>query len=202
MTIINPYLTEYAALPDEAPMWAGQVVGKIRFDRITYRDHRHELVTKYAWAVPSVNVIHALSVNHKRIVEIGAGTGYWAWMLKQAGVDVVAYDKHPPSRRKLNNWGHHVKTYHPIRKGNHKAALIHSDRTLMLCWPPYDNDMAFNCLINYSGNKLIFIGENDGGCTANEKFFDLLRQYWNLVNEYDIPQWDGIHDSVYEYVRL
>ena len=198
----NPYLTEYLALPDEDPMFSDMLpTGKRRYDKITFKDYRQELVTKYAWAVPSHEVICKLAVRHKRIVEIGAGTGYWAWMLKQTGVDVVCYDKHPPSRRKLNNWGHHIKTWHPVRKGNHKAVRLHPDRTLLLCWPPYDSDMAFNCLINYTGNKLIFIGEGDGGCTANDKFFERLNHEWNFENEYNIPQWESIHDAVYEYVR-
>lgn len=30
------------------------------------------------------------------VVEMGAGTGYWAALLQQRGVDVVALDRHPP----------------------------------------------------------------------------------------------------------
>lgn len=31
------------------------------------------------------------------VVEMGAGTGYWAALLQQRGVDVVALDRHPPA---------------------------------------------------------------------------------------------------------
>ena len=31
------------------------------------------------------------------LVEIGAGPGYWSSLLQRRGVDIVAYDKTPPS---------------------------------------------------------------------------------------------------------
>jgi hypothetical protein len=42
---------------------------------------------------PALDSIAALSP----IIEVGAGTGYWAALLRHAGADVVAYDEQPPS---------------------------------------------------------------------------------------------------------
>lgn len=202
MELNNPYLKEYAQLPDEKPMFMMERPSKKRYDSSNgqFKDNRSDLVVKYAWAVPTCEVIHKLSINHRKIVEIGAGTGYWGYLLKQAGVEVVCFDKHPPSLRNLNDYRHN-KCYIPIRKGNHKVLPMFTDHTLMLCWPPYSNPMAVNCLRAYKGERLIYIGEGDGGCTASEEFFEELSRYWELVEEFDIPQWDGIHDSVQEYVR-
>ena len=57
---------------------------------------RDWLARLYAFAVPNTAALAELST-HAPIVEIGAGTGYWASQLKNMGVDVVAYDVKPPA---------------------------------------------------------------------------------------------------------
>lgn len=54
-------------------------------------DQRAELVRRYAWAVPDAAAIAALAARSP-LVEIGAGTGYWARLLAAAGADIIAYD--------------------------------------------------------------------------------------------------------------
>lgn len=202
MEITNPYFDEYTKLPDDLDfVIPGQRPGKLRFDRSTYKDNRSVMVSKYSWSVPTNEVIIALARKNPRIVEMGAGTGYWAWLLTQAGSNVVAYDRHPPSRRNMNNWRHNV-TYHPVRKGNTKHLRLHEDRTLLLAWPPYCGKMAVDCLLNYKGNRIIYVGEHHGGCCATDQFFEMLMRDWVLDGEYDLPQWDGLHDGVWEYERL
>lgn len=71
----------------------------------------------------------------------------------------------------------------------------------MLCWPSYDDPMGFNTLSTFTGNKLIYIGEGDGGCTGDDKFHDLLREEWKEVKEIDIRQWIGIHDAMFFFER-
>mgnify|MGYP001603501330 CR=1 FL=1 len=56
---------------------------------------REILVRLYAWAVPTEEVIRTL-VKHAPIVEIGAGTGYWAHLIHQMGGDILAYDQIVP----------------------------------------------------------------------------------------------------------
>ena len=46
-----------------------------------------------SWAVPSAEALEVIAqVSGGRVVEVGAGTGYWAWLLTRRGVDVVAVD--------------------------------------------------------------------------------------------------------------
>ena len=52
----------------------------------------------YAWAVPSLEALEMIqrSVDHnglQGVIEIGAGTGYWAMQLQRRGIDVVAFDR-------------------------------------------------------------------------------------------------------------
>ncbi|GJP35479.1 hypothetical protein CLOM_g19996 [Closterium sp. NIES-68] len=51
----------------------------------------------YAWAVPTEAALAAIksAAGEEGIVEVGAGTGYWAALLRRRGVDVAAYDWTP-----------------------------------------------------------------------------------------------------------
>ena len=64
-----------------------------------FHELRDELVKKYAWAVPTEASIEAIAALGP-IVEVGAGTGYWAWLLRQVGATVEAYDVAPGD----NHW--------------------------------------------------------------------------------------------------
>ena len=61
--------------------------------------------------------------------------------------------------------------------------------------------MASNCLKYFKGKYVIYIGEGYGGCTADDLFHSELKNKYNLINEIYIPQWDGIHDSLYIYEK-
>lgn len=50
----------------------------------------------YSYAVPTRGAIAALA-KYKPLVEMGAGLGFWASLLRNCGVDIVAYDKDPTS---------------------------------------------------------------------------------------------------------
>ena len=48
------------------------------------------------------------------------------------------------------------------------AARGHRERTLVLCWPPYDDDAASYAVLRaYRGDTLIYIGEPDEGATGS-----------------------------------
>lgn len=53
----------------------------------------------FSWAIPNKKAIDICS-NYGPIVEVGAGTGYWAWLLRKQGVSVEALDILPY----VNNW--------------------------------------------------------------------------------------------------
>jgi hypothetical protein len=63
------------------------------------------------------------------------------------------------------------------------------------------SDMAYKALKAYTGNKLVYIGENGGGCTADDAFFALLEEKWEEIDEHQPVQWSGIHDWITVYER-
>ena len=157
---------------------------------------RQFAVKKYSWAIPSDHALEKIAEFSNRIVEIGAGKGYWAHMLSKYDCDVVCYDNCIAGNQFTDN----DAAWHLIFSGSEKEVANHSDRALMLCWTPYTSNVAINSLTNYSGDKLIHIGESQGGCTDSDEFFDALDN-WKLVEEINIPQWNGIHDMLSLYSR-
>lgn len=66
---------------------------------------RDMLVRKYSWAIPSPETLDLIAqhLDGREVVEIGAGTGYWAKMLSQLGIKVHAFDTSPPNEE-VNGW--------------------------------------------------------------------------------------------------
>lgn len=156
---------------------------------------RDYLVRLYSWAVPSSEAIRVISDYCPRgLLEIGAGTGYWSFLVKELGVDVLAYDEQPDNNTWINN------SFMEVKEGDEEVAALYPDRTLFLCWPPYNSPFARNALSKYEGNTLIYIGEGKGGCCADDEFFQELER-WQEVETLDIPQYSGLHDELRVYRR-
>jgi hypothetical protein len=163
--------------------------------------HRDRLAYKYSWAIPTARVITKLA-RLGPIVEIGAGAGYWARLIVEAGGDIVAYDTYPPDQRRNYYCDDAKLTYHPVLLGGPEKAALHPERVLMLCWPPYQNNMASTSLKNYAGDTLVYIGERKGGCTADRKFFEELERSWKQIGRCSLPQWHRMDDSLVIYQRI
>jgi hypothetical protein len=161
-------------------------------------DQRDELVKRYAWAVPTNEAIQEI-VRYSPIIEIGAGTGYWAALIQQAGAKILAFDRHPPDAGK--NKYRHDKTYMNVQRGSYGKLRKYPDYTLFLCWPPYATRMAHDCLSTYRGNIFLYVGEMDGGCNGDDQFWRLVDQEWSLFRSFNIPQWAGIHDDFCVFKR-
>ena len=183
MTVIeNPYLTEYQQLPHKYP-------------DVSVYALRKDLFKKYAWAIPTPDIINRIVQFAPRIVEIGAGTGYWESLLADAGADIVAYDIAPCK----NDWCD--GQWFDVQPGGTEMAVEHHDRALFLCWPPYDETMAIDALNTYKGRAVIYIGEGSGGCTGDDRFHERLRRFWKEVDCFPLEQWDGLHDYLCLYRR-
>jgi hypothetical protein len=152
---------------------------------------RRKLVREFAWAVPNDAALDALA-ELAPLVEIGAGGGYWAHLLRERGVDIVAYDAMRWNESEPDA-EHEQKIWTEVLCRNHWAAADHPDRTLLLCWPSYGEAWAAEAL-GWGGERVAYIGEGEGGCTAEERFHELLAERFTETREVTIPQWDGIHD--------
>lgn len=159
---------------------------------------RRSLVKRYSWTIPDPQTL-AFVVEHSkgRVVDPMAGTGYWGWLLAQSGIDAVSYDRDPGA-----NHYHEGQPLHCTVEmlGGVEAVRLHADRTLFLSWPPMDASGA-DILRAYQGDRVIYIGEPEFGCTGDDDLYELLGKEWTEIAERVPVQWDGLHDVVWAYDR-
>lgn len=189
--IKNPYLDEFESLKAKYQE-SGGIFKMFR--------HREELVKKYAWSIPDDAIAQAILEHtpHRKIVDVGAGTGYWGWFLSQYGLDVVCYDIEPyHNDYSANKWLE-------VKKGGPESAGIHPERALLLCWPPYSDSMAAQTLKAYQGDLLIYIGEGRWGCTGDDDFHYQIEESgtWENVFHSHPVNWRGIHSQNFIYRRV
>lgn len=187
---------------------------------------RGQLVTRYGFAVPSDEALTAIErCSPRGVVELGAGTGYWAHLLQQRGIDVVAFDVEPaPSSQ--NTWFAGTQLWHPVHRGDHAVVDQHPVRTLLIVWPTKDEIWAATALERYhdaGGECIAYVGEGPGGRTGDDVFHALLGELtvclqcehgsttspcicrieprWSRSQTVALPHWPGYHDDLHIYVR-
>jgi hypothetical protein len=152
------------------------------------------LQAMYAYGIPSPETLEwaADFCGDRQVLELGAGRGYWAAQLTRSGLRVEAYDSEPPG--KVTNVSFpgaagQVDAWHPVGDLTEFAgnARNRSDDVLFLCWPPgWGDTMASDALVEFKrldGNRLVYIGEERGGKTGDDAFFDALAAEWELVTQ-------------------
>jgi len=175
-----------------------------------YRQYslRRIFANKYSWAVPCIPIIRIIGwfFGSSKVMEVGAGTGLWTYLLHEfCGTRIIATDVPSHFNNNMNN--HTFCKIYPDGTPNLVSRL--NPDGLFCCWPPYSNSFAYDCLKNFTGNKFVYIGETDYGCTGDDKFHQLLRDEWvgnripipiDLVNglEEDIREYIGMGDVIYE----
>lgn len=178
---------------------------------------RRETKLYFAWAVPSEAALEAIAEHSPNgVVEIGAGAGYWAAMLRERGVDVIAYDPAPPGHE--SEW-HSGQAWSEVELGDHQAVSKHPDRTLLLVWPSYSQSWTDEVVELYEGDTIVYVGEGPHGCTGTDRMHQLLGHAdmcW-CIGECEcppapeplfaehadvvIPRWSGLNDRMSIYKR-
>jgi hypothetical protein len=152
---------------------------------------RDRLVAKYGFAIPDETAIDVLS-KYSPIVEMGCGIAYWAHLLQEAGCTVMPFDICWSD----NIWGFE-QTWTTVYTGTPDILdKFSKNTTLLLSWPPYWNEMAYESLKNFKGDYVVYIGESKHGCTATNKFFNTLFREWECIDVHYIPTWEGVHDDM------
>lgn len=197
--VFNPYLAEAEATH------FGEGASRKEQRGDGWYQVRWRLVSMYSWAIPDDSALGILA-RYAPIIEIGAGTGYWAWLLRKWGVDILAFDHCPPTHRGHANQHHNNPDaiglcWTDVQLGGPEQLPRYPERTLFLCWPPYDTPMASECLRLYSGDTLIYVGEVEGGVTGDPDFHRQLAREWTPQLTHHIPTWDTMRDRLVVYKR-
>jgi hypothetical protein len=189
----NPYLDEFESL---MPVW--RVPSHMRKLTMERYMARQRMVARYAWAIPTVDAVELL-LRYSPLVEMGAGTGYWAWLVRQAGGDILAFDRYPPPDPR-NRWHAGEKQWTEVLPGGPHRLTRHPGRTLFLCWPPQDEPMAEQCLQAYGGQTLIYVGELDAELASDPESPAPLAdpfEEWALAQWLELPRWESVNDQLF-----
>jgi hypothetical protein len=117
------------------------------------------LAQRYAYVFPSDSAL-AMLASLGPLVEMGAGTGYWAYRLRSIGVDIVAFDQAPLDGERTNRYHLRNRPWTHVEQGDQSVLSDYADRNLFLCWPPLFSSLG-DCLTYYRGDTVAYIG--DGG---------------------------------------
>ena len=191
-------MTTTAIGPTLAEGWLqriGRPLRDLRNDRTGYVPMlRDAFIARFGFAVltgRAIGELVDLVGEDAQIVEVGAGSGYWAYELQAAGLDVRPTDPGDMwSDLRPNEYGiverltgvEAVEDYGP-------------DFTLMMVWPAMDSWPA-ETLEAYRGDRLILCGEDRDGCTGSARLFDILESGWEEVGYVNIPSFPRVHDSL------
>ena len=184
----NPLYEAYRALIRE---YLVNEHGQPWVDDPRYNEAVPLTTARYAYAVPTHEALEVVA-RYSPLVEMGAGTGYWASLLAERGVDIVCHDKFPPSGS---------ARFFPVTPADPAVLADHGDRALFLCWPPHGLPFAADCLQAYPGETVVYIGERAGGACATDAFFTRLEAEFELASETTLPSWWGYHDQLYVWKR-
>jgi hypothetical protein len=206
VTIDNPFWDAVKDCVEPDSTNGHPVVGEYRLDRsvadtVTKTPNRQRLVRQYCWTISDPDTVTFIA-GHARngLVDPIAGTGYWAYLLAQLGVEVVCYDLNPGTVLHHNGW-HGEDLYAPVgEKDGAEAVALHPDKTLFLSWPPYETDVGARILAAYTGNRLIYIGEGQGA-TGDCELRQALEKDWTEVDSHQPVQFWGVQDRVVVYER-
>lgn len=148
------------------------------------------------------------SLQGSRCVEFGCGNGILSRMLQDRGVDVTPVDI---GGIKDNHYGT-LKNNIPATEITYMDArdyLRQNDEKIdyvILSWPPYDNPMASDIcellLEKSPDTQIVYIGEGSGGCTADDRFFELTEF---AMDQKGIDEADEQHISfggIHDYIEL
>lgn len=170
---------------------------------------RGQYVEKFAWGVVDNGVVSFIAKHVQGIaLEIGAGKGWLACNMRALmGNDVwIATDG-----MCSHNINENTKKWTSVIHMNAADSVekFPEANCLVIMWPACEASYAYNALQKFlerinEDSRIIFWGENKGGCTANDDFFDLLDGNFVLDEEniYYPYQWYGFHDYIRVYYPI
>jgi hypothetical protein len=186
-------------------------------NRLQIRDH---LSRKYAFGVPGNDALDCLA-RYGPLVEIGAGTGYWARCLRERGVDIFAYDVigdawrswsvHPSWRRfdaaaPVRLWLGRTRSARSLCSGRRSSKAGRKSFGAMLSEPSCCAGRirgAFDeaSLLAYPGEHVALLGEPGEEGPGSEGFQARLRRSWWRIEAVPVPRWHSSKDRLFVYAR-
>jgi hypothetical protein len=167
-------------------------------------DVRNKYIPIYGFVIPTRRSLDAIiKYSPNGLIDFGCGNGYLSFLLRANGLDsITAIDINPPELGENKWWNTRSATdlerrhWTNITQGSYEMITKLSNKSLLLCWPPYNSDMATKAVKAYRGSTLMLWGEEDG-CTGEPKNLD---KKWELITTTGVA-WSNIHDYLRVFKR-
>ena len=165
---------------------------------ISIHNARSIYTENISWGTLSTEVINWLRLLYTndtfhKILEVGAGHGFNAMLLEKAGIPIVATDEKAYDQ---------TFTMVEICDGVEAIQKHNECDCLLMVWPPYEEPFAYKCLTAFNGHHLFYVGEDEGGCTGDNTFFEELTKNWKQECYKHVPKFAGMHDYFFYYTRI
>jgi hypothetical protein len=148
----------------------------------------------FGFGIPCHETVSAVA-SFYRILEVGAGSGFWSYWLRQRGCDVIATDPTDPPSQWLDDIVR-VDAQEALRKFHGRAAVL-------LVWPHFVEDWPVALVRNLPRKTaLCYVGEGPYGCCAPLQFFlELGRQSLKMIYAHPSPSWAPTRDFLTIYYK-
>ena len=199
-------------IPDTYPEYISKI--DMRPFQNPYYIDRFEFMNISSFALVSKRWVKPLAeyIGDKKCLEVMAGNGCLSKCLSGYGVDIKATDNYTWKwhRSPENKQGQQLKReelWYDVEDLDcvESVVLYGKDAGYIICsWPPFKSIDLYKALIKMREInpvcKLIYIGEEKGGCTAEENFFNEARYIKNdkAFNEIAslFQSWPNMHDKI------
>ena len=187
-------------------------------DIYAFNTYRNLVIEYCGFTMVTKKVVNALVSEMERLtgkphqlirtMEIGCGLGVLSKGLSDAGVSVISVDNYARVNNgtfKMENlWLHNILNMDQLQ-----AVDVYGKDVdfIIACWPEMTCNIDRIPQLMHSVNpncRLIYCGEEYGGCTANDEFFDNVVEVDALVGVNHVyRRWMGIYDywTLYDFRR-
>lgn len=181
-------MTDLPDASDRSRPWYGSEPAYLAHYRAGRRalkgvDYWKDLLHAYAHAIPTPEALKVLA-RLSPLVEVGAGGGYWARLLTDLGVDIIATDAEPPTS---NSWTS-KSPWTNVKIGDAvEVARFYPDRTLFSCWPDRPGGYMDDVIPAYAGSTIALITTPPMGPEYMDQLYVLLEEGWDLRQRLVLP---------------
>jgi hypothetical protein len=156
------------------------------------------------WALPSREALQAIADTMdmhciNTVVDCGCGHALWPALLDQ-WTPITKFTAWDIPRRNPRHVAAGLAPFMPVTTD---ASCLSDPKPdcLSFIWPTYAAPWAARLLETEQPEFVLYIGEGGGGCTADDRFHELLDSGYDEIVCCDIPTWPGIHDRVFMYQK-
>lgn len=166
---------------------------------------RDKIIKEQGFALVCEKWIKPLAewIGDRKCLEVMSGTGALSYALKEQGINIIATDDF--SWNGIASWNNEKKYFTNVEKIDCIEAIRKYGKDIdivIMSWA-YMDDCAYKTLLEMRkvnpNAVMLVIGESQGGCTADDNFFEAIHRVedekiYYIDSLYDT--WFGLHDHL------